>query len=140
MSSLDNFHTNHGSQPHYPSRSQRMYALRQALHSSQSRDWDLASAVPVAPVQPTSDPARHHMSYPSAQVEERLSTRAMKDYLVPTTPRTYARRGDTVEQSVHILDTGSTTKSGSLGRIWQSLLGERRARVNTVSRFHPYVR
>ena len=135
MSSLDNFSSGNGPQPNHPSLRDRLRLVQQSLFSSAPRDWDLSSAVPVAPVQPP-DPATRigAGAAPDPRITERLSDRSMKSYLVPTSPQVYTRRGDTAE-GVYLMDTG--TPGGFLSR-W--LGGSTRARVRTYSRFHPYVR
>ena len=136
MASLDNFHTNNGPQPHYPGQPHQMHALRAALHGSRARDWDLANAVPVAPA-----PSGGTRSHIDPQIQERLNPQSLNGYYyVPTQPRTYARRGDTVEASVQ--PVGSVPAGGGPAwlRWWDTAMGRMRARIPTVSRFHPYIR
>ena len=134
MASLDNFHTNNGSQPHHPGTPHQMYALRASLQSSQSRDWDLANAVPVAPA-PTGAPQSHV----DPQIQERLNPQSLNGfYYVPTLPRTFARRGDTAEASVQ--NVGGLQGGQAWLRWWDTAMGRMRARIPTVSRFHPYLR
>ena len=137
MASLDNFPSNHGPQPHYPTLAQRFRGIQHSIHSSQSRDWDLVNAVPVAPIQPLDSQLRAGAgAHPDPQITERLSHRSMKDYLVPTNPEVYALRGDTID-ALHAVDTGAQSRSW-LSNWWRSG-GNRRARVRTYSRFHPYI-
>ena len=136
MSSLDNFPSYNGPHRNHPTLGDRLRVVQQGLFSSVPRDWDLASAVPMAPVQPPDSACRTGAgAHPDPRVTERLSHRSMKAYLVPTSPRVYARRGDTID-GIQLMDTGAQSR-GLLSH-WMS--GNTRARVRTYSRFHPYMR
>lgn len=129
MATLDNFHTGNNPRPLYPALPARHAYIQEDLYGN--RTWDPATDVPVAPVAPY-NPASRVSAHPSPQLEERLTFRAMKDYLVPTRPATHFRYGDTVS-GVQLFQ--EPERMGWLSRF----LG-RRARVAVPSRFHPYLR
>lgn len=133
MATLDNFHTGNHPQPLYPTLRARHAQIREGLHQNSS--WDPANAAPVAP-SPTYEPGSVASAHPNPQVEERLTFRGMKDYLVPTHPRTRFRYNDTVS-GVQLYSL-PPTRSNFWARLFRTEGGG--ARVSTVSRFHPYQR
>lgn len=137
MSSLDNFPSHNGAHQQYPTLRQRHQQIQYGLHSSKADAWDLPNALPMAPSQPADAGLRQlGSSRPDPQITERLSHRSMKSYLVPTQPRVYARRGDTVD-GIQLMDTGNQSM-GFLSHWFGG--GSNRARINTFSRFHPYLK
>lgn len=133
MSTLDNLHTGNRPERWYPTTRARNAYLQQALYSN--RTWDPANEGPVAPVADY-NPLARTSSHLSPQLEERLTTRGMKDYLVPTQPRTLFRYGDTAS-GVLLMEDGKTPSNSW----WTRLLdGTSRARLPTNSRFAPYQR
>ena len=131
MVTLDNFHTGNNPRPLHPALPARYARIRHGLHNN--RDWDLANQQPVAPVA-TYQPGSRASAHPNAQVEERLSTRGLRQFLVPTKPYTHFRYNDTVSGVQLVMDNPHTEPSW-----WTRFLG-RRAAVPTYSRFHPYLR
>ena len=134
MATLDNFHTGNDPRPLHPTLRARHRWIQKGLSSNTT--WDPANHTPVAPVAPY-NPGARASAHPSAQIEERLTNRAMKDYLVPTQPRTHLRFGDTAG-GVQLIENRSPPLTGA--GILQCLFGRKRATLPTVSRFHPYLR
>lgn len=132
MATLDNFHTGNRPERFYPTTRARNCYIQQALNRNDT--WDPANQGPVAPVA-AYDPAARSASHVDGPYEERLTVRAMKDYLVPTQPQTYRKYNDTVSGVQLIEDRRDTA-----GSWWSRLMGRRRAAVATYSRFHPYLR
>lgn len=132
MATLDNFHTGNHPERFYPTTRARNAYIQQALY--QNSTWDPANQGPVAPVADY-NPAARSSSHIDGPYEERLTTRSMKDYLVPTQPQTYRKYNDTVS-GVQLIE-GRRETAGSW---WSRLTGKRRATVPTYSRFHPYLR
>jgi hypothetical protein len=149
MASLDNFHTgNPAPQPHvgegsmYPYHTAQRHALiqRDLIGGTGKRNgWDVASRVPVAPVQPVVDPLlQTGRSAPDPSYVERLST-GLSDHFVQTRPRTHlGEAGDTAE--FKMLIRGTTCWRDRV----RNFLGGGGGRMsvvplNTYTRYHPYL-
>lgn len=132
MASLDNFHTANSPDPYYLTTRARNVHIQRALHTNAT--WDLPNRSPVAPVADYNPFARTSARL-DGPYEERLTTRAMKDYLVPTQPQTCRMFNDTVS-GIQLVE-GRRESSGAW---WSRWMGKRRATLATYSRFHPYLR
>ncbi len=98
MASLDNFHTYNGSNRlNWPDMNTRMNALRRGLYDT-STNGDVASRVPVGPIQP-SDQAVRLSNHPDPRYTERISAGVNSDMYVRTVPYTQRMKGDTVESN-----------------------------------------
>jgi hypothetical protein len=133
MATLDNFQTGNRPERFYPTTRARNCYIYQALN--QNHTWDPANEGPVAPAA-AYDPAARTSAHIDGPYEERLTTRSMKDYLVPTQPQTRRKYNDTVS-GVQLIQDDRRDTAGSW---WSRLLAKRRAAIPTYSRFHPYLR
>lgn len=135
MATLDNFHTGNDPTPLHPHLRARNAYIQQALYSN--RTWDPANEAPVAPVA-TYHPGAGATGHPDPRIEERMTQRSMKDYLVPLQPTTVRTYGDTASGVLLVENDRRTGRSASW---WTRLLdGRTRAHLPTRSRFAPYQR
>ena len=97
--------------------------------------WDLASAVPVAPVQPF-DPASRINDHSDANYQQGLTQGSLNDRLVPLAPYTHRRVGDTAD-GVLLYDS---RRSRPVRGLWNRLFCHTHTPLHTYSRFRPYLR
>lgn len=151
MASLDNFHTMNPAPLASHRRGTNMFPyhlsdrhdiVRYGLMGSGGRSdeaGDLASRVPIGPVQPIVDPLlATGRAYPDPSYVERVSD-GLSDQYVATRPRTRLQlSGDTAEHKLLVQGTACWR-----ARIqnWLSGGGGQRSvsRINTYSRYHPYL-
>lgn len=148
MASLDNFTTGNGSRAGFPGIPERNRWLQYALHSSQSKAWDVPSSVPVAPIQPY-DPSMRASAASGPTLEEPFTPRSDRGMYVPLTPRPLRRRGDNVE-GIQLYDpcpqhVGIGIPSGPCPfrkwwGPWSPYTHGREVPLQTYSRYHPYLR
>ena len=137
MTTLDNFHTgNTRARQGYPSLTDRNNWVQLGVQSSQPSMWDLASAVPVAPVQPH-DPASRINDHADANYTMGVTQANLNQHLVPMPPFTQRRIGDTAD-GVLLYDTGAGTGRCPLRGLWCRLFGKNYTPVQTYSRYKPY--
>lgn len=145
MASLDNFHT--GNPVPHPSqrRGQSMYPYHLSdrhlviQRSLMGNDRDVTSRVPIAPIQPHTDPLlQTGRAAPDPTYVEVMSS-ALNDSYVATRPRTHMREaGDTAEYKM-LIQTPTCIRNRLAN--WVSGGGDQRSclRLNTYSRYHPYL-
>lgn len=147
MATLDNFHTgNSGTMPLHTTYRDRLAMVQGGLHSSRPGDaWNLAGAVPVAPVQPY-DPGVRHSAHADPQLEETLTQRewVKGGLMVPLVPRPERRVGDTAE-GVLLYDNPRRTPFQRFTALRDRLAGwlpasNAEAPVRRFPSFHPYLR
>lgn len=155
MATLDNFNTgNSGTMPLHTTYRDRLSMVQLGLHSSRPNEWDPASAVPVAPVQPY-DPGVRRSAHADPQLEESLTQRELVKggLMVPLTPRPERRIGDTAD-GILLYDNPRRTVSHKwtalrdrivewfpqLAQPTQGLRGTNQADVRRYPTYHPYAR
>lgn len=99
MASLDNFNTPNGGQVRmsWPDEQTRMSSYMRGVQNT-STHGDVASHVPVGPIQP-SDQAIRLSDHPDPRYTEKVSSRLDTLY-VPTRPYTERMKGDTAEANL----------------------------------------
>ena len=140
MASLDNFHTgNSRGDGEFPGLTERNAWIRWGVQSSQPAHWDLASAIPVAPVQPV-DPASRVNHHPDANYDAgQIGRGGLNQLFVPLAPYPQRRIGDTAD-GVMLYDKGDATARCPMRGLWCRLFGAGRTHtpVQTYNRFRPY--
>lgn len=153
MASLNNFHT-YNPAPQEPTSArngagtqlyrfhlgERHATLQHALiaGSGKAAHWDVSQQVPLAPVQPITDPLlMTGRAAPDPSYVERMST-DLNDNFVATRPRTHLRSsGDTAEYKQLI--QGTSCIRNRIQNWWYGGQNQRTvAGLNTYSRYHPY--
>lgn len=154
MATLSNFHTynpapieptswnnREGTQLYRFHRTERNATLQHALiaGSGKAAHWDISQQVPLAPVQPITDPLLiTGRAAPDPSYVERVST-GLNDRFVATRPRTHLREsGDTADYKQLVQAT--SCMRNRLQNWWFGGNNQRTvAGLNTYTRYHPYL-